>query len=53
MAFPPNPGQVKKGVPDYIPDGLSDMGSDDEVNPAARSREKIRIDKQKIFEQIR
>lgn len=49
-AFPPS-DSVKKGVPEYIPDGLSDMGSDDEIDPSKRSREKIRIDKKKIFEQ--
>lgn len=49
-AFPPS-DEVKRGVPGYIPDGLSDMGSDDETDASKRSREKIRIDKKKIFEQ--
>lgn len=40
---------VKAGVPEYIPDGLSDMGSDPEIDPLKREREKIRVDKAKIF----
>lgn len=52
-AFPPNLSEIKKGVPDYIPDGLSDMGSDDEVDANKRSREKIRINKKEIFRQAR
>lgn len=49
-AFPPSE-QVFNGVPDYIPDGLSDMGGDDEVDQSKRGREKIRVDKRKIFAQ--
>jgi hypothetical protein len=52
-AFPARE-EIIRGVPEYIPDGLSDMGSDPETDPADRKgREKIRIDKQKIFEQSR
>lgn len=51
LAFPPNPGNIIKGIPNYIPDGLSDMGSDDRTDPLVRDREKIRIDKSKIYEQ--
>jgi len=49
MAFPPD-DTVKKGVLPYLPDGLSDMGSDNEIDNTKRTREKIRIDKQKTFE---
>jgi hypothetical protein len=46
LAFPPDgPGVVHEGVPEYIPDGLSDMGSQQETEPEKRSREKIRVDK--------
>jgi hypothetical protein len=52
-AFPARE-EINRGVPEYIPDGLSDMGSDPEADPTnRRGREKIRIDKQKIFEQSR
>jgi hypothetical protein len=54
-AFPPSgPNQIYSGVPFYIPDGLSDMGSDREIEALKRSREKIRVNKaasyQKSFE---
>lgn len=51
-AFPPDE-RVHAGVPSYIPDGLSDMGSDQTVDPRQRSREKIRVDKAKIFEKAK
>jgi hypothetical protein len=43
---------VKQGVPAYLPDGFSDMGSDSEPDEAKRThkREKIRIDKEQMFE---
>lgn len=51
-AFPPTPeGRILEGVPTYVPDGLSDMGSSPVLNPNARNREKIRIDKKKVFAQ--
>ena len=40
---------VHKGVPDYVPDGLSDMGSNPNTDPSQRSREKIRVNKSEIF----
>jgi hypothetical protein len=50
-AFPARE-EINRGVPEYVPDGLSDMGSDSETDPVNRSgREKIRVDKQKIFDQ--
>lgn len=45
--------KVINRVPRYIPDGLSDMGSDSELKPEWRSREKIRINKNEIFKQSR
>lgn len=45
--------EVKQGVPDYVPDGLSDMGSERDVDPRWRGREKIRINKKKIFDQAK
>lgn len=47
----PETDKIAAGVPEYIPDGLSDMGSDSNPNPNDRIREKIRVDKEKIFEQ--
>lgn len=52
MAFPPSK-TIHKRVPKYIPDGLTDMGGDDELDPKLRGREKIRVDKRKIFEQAK
>lgn len=51
-AFQPS-SVVQKGIPEYIPDGLSDMGSSEETDPDLRSREKIRVDKKQIFDQTR
>lgn len=51
-AFPAS-NQVYQGVPDYIPDGLSDMGSDPEIDPKKRSREKIRVKKEEIYNKYR
>ncbi len=51
-AFPPTPGEtVMKGIPEYIPDGLTDMGSDPETGEFRSGREKVRIDKLALFEQ--
>lgn len=44
--------EVLEGVPTYIPDGLSDMGSDNNLNAEGRSREKIRVDKKRSFQKI-
>jgi hypothetical protein len=49
-AFPPS-SEIGEGIPDYIPDGLSDFGSDRKPDPASRNREKIRVDKENIFAQ--
>ncbi len=50
LAFPPTkPGEVRKGVPDYIPDGFVDMGKDENVDPANREREQILVDKRDIL----
>jgi hypothetical protein len=51
VAFPPS-DTINEGVPGYIPDGLSDMGSDSRVD-AGRTREKIRINKERIFAQAK
>lgn len=53
MAFPPAPDQIQRSVPDYIPDGLTDMGADPRLKPQVRSREKIRVDKRKAFQQAK
>lgn len=52
MAFPPSPEVIRR-VPKYVPDGLTDMGSDDDLDPKMRDREKIRVDKRKIFIQAK
>ena len=51
-AFPPN-NKVFKGIPSYVPDGLSDMGADPSVEPDTRTREKLRVNKEQIFEQCK
>lgn len=51
-AFPPD-DRVRQGIPAYVPDGLSDMGGESEINSLFRSREKIRINKAQIFEQAK
>jgi hypothetical protein len=49
-AFPPD-DIVRLHVPSYVPEGMSDMGSDKETDPKKRhGREKIRVDKAKMFE---
>lgn len=53
-AFPPTaPGEVRRGVPDYLPDGFVDLGGERSVNPQDRSREMIKVDKQAIFDKYR
>lgn len=52
-AFPPSLTQIRRGIPDYIPDGLTDMGSDPRLEANVRGREKIRVDKRSIFRQAR
>lgn len=48
LVFPAS-NSVHLEVPEYVPDGLSDMGADSEVNALFREREKIRVDKKEIF----
>jgi len=49
-AFPPDSRTtVHSGVPSYIPDGLSDMGSDHTIDQRLRSREKIRVVKRESY----
>ena len=47
-AFPAD-DKIRRGIPDYVPDGLSDMGSDPTIDPSDRFREKIRVGKEEIF----
>ncbi len=49
-AFPPDTNTtVHSGVPEYIPDGLSDMGSDHRIDQRFRVREKIRVVKRESY----
>ena len=49
-AFPPDGENViHRGVPAYIPDGLSDMGSDPRLNPEIYKRERIHINKAESY----
>ena len=48
----PNTNVPQHGVPAYIPDGLVDMGGDSTINPFYRDREKLRVDKAKVFKQV-
>ncbi len=52
VAFAPN-DTVQQGVPDYIPDGLSDMGSENNPEWRTGEREKIRVNKAEIFRHAR
>lgn len=38
-------------MPSYIPDGLSDMGSDPEIDPRMRIREKMRVNKMEFYKE--
>lgn len=53
-AFPEDgPGVVHRGVPDYLPDGFTDMGSDSSVQVGGRYREQIVLDKVGVFNRYR
>jgi hypothetical protein len=53
-AFPSTGNHVYHGVPEYIPEGLSDMGGDPSIPASSRfGREKIKIRKEAIFDQSR
>ncbi len=47
----PNIDKPQSGVPEYIPHGLIDMGSDLTQDPARRSREMLHVDKRRMFAQ--
>ena len=50
-AFPPTPhGEVRSGIPEYIPDGFVDLGGNKNTDHILRSREQILVDKQEILE---
>jgi len=49
----PEGEKIYHDVPAYIPDGLSDMGGSKEIDPQKRSREKIRVNKAKVYEQAK
>lgn len=48
-AYPPD-NQLRNFIPSYVPDNLTDLGGDPQLDPAWRSREKIRVNKSEIFE---
>lgn len=45
--------EVMRGIPNYVPDGLSDMGSDPSLFDTGRRRERIRVDKEEVFERMK
>lgn len=45
----PETDRIQQGVPEYIPDGYIDMGSNHVVDPSQRNREQIWVDKRAIF----
>lgn len=47
----PNVDTPRSGVPEYIPHGLIDMGSDQTQDPSRRAREMLHVDKQRMFAQ--
>jgi hypothetical protein len=51
--YPPSDDVQGPHVPEYIPDGLRDMGSDLRVDESKRSREKIIVDKKEIYGQCK
>lgn len=51
-AFPPD-DIVQRGVPDYIPGGFIDMGSEPNKDPSRRGRDQIRVDKAAIYDKYR
>jgi hypothetical protein len=54
LAFPSASRVVHSGVPqDYIPDGFVDMGREQHIDPTARSREQIVVDKKEILEKYK
>ena len=55
IAYPADAKRIfRNQVPEYVMEGLSDMGGDDEIDPnRRRSREKIRVNKQEIFAQAK
>ncbi len=51
LAFPPDRFRIPHlGVPEYIPDGLVDMGKSDNLHATERGREQIVVNKQEILE---
>lgn len=53
-AFPPTAsGEVREGVPEYIPDGFVDMGGNKSANTLTRTREMIVVNKQSILEKYK
>lgn len=53
-AFPPTvAGEVRQGVPGYIPDGFADLGRERTLDAALRDREMISVDKRTMFERYR
>jgi hypothetical protein len=49
----PNSETPQLGVPEYIPHGMIDMGSDNTIDPARREREMLHVDKREMFVQTR
>jgi hypothetical protein len=47
----PNFEKPLQGVPEYIPHGCIDMGSDPSLDPSSRTREMLRVDKRRLFGQ--
>lgn len=53
-AWPSTGDKVYRGIPDYVPDGFSDMGADPGVQDVFRKgREKLRVRKQHLLNQAK
>lgn len=52
VAYPPD-DMLRNFIPSYVPDNLTDLGGDPQIDPAWRSREKIRVNKTEIFKLAR
>lgn len=53
VCFKHDPSKVYQGVPSYLPDGFSDMGSSPELDETERDRDKIGVNKREIFAQAK
>lgn len=49
--YPPKPNVIGRGIPEYIPDGLTDMGSNPSLDNNLRTRERLKVNKKVTYRQ--